>query len=573
MNSRWLAYLLLGSLSLALGCKSGGGGPSFIEVVDTEPEEGDDNVIVDTRVAVRMSAAIDPATLTSETFFLTDENDALVPSSVEILDEPNADPAQRGTAAELTPSEPLNVLTNFTVTVTTELLSIGGTSLEEDYQWRFTTLDAAWGEDEFLEEIGTGSSTRQQVDVDRQSNAIAVWQYDEGSSASSIWANRYTRFDLWGTPEPIDLGQGGAVSPALAVDDAGNGFAVWEERENGIGPDANIYTNRYTLDQGWGSPELLQTGQVTPAFAASIATHPAGNAMAVWVQEDPDSSNRIIFARRYEPGSGWGAAESIDLMPSGSAGTSTAVGMDDAGNAIALWARPMVPTGGGFAEVLWANRYEAGVGWGTAELIKADPETRARDQRLSVAPNGDAFAIWIQNEGDRDDIWGVRFSGSAWGTPERIDRYDDGSKDGPDIATDENRTAHAVWSQSDVDFDNIYASRYAPGSGWDAMPSLIEPANEDPQQDGDATAPRIGVNAAGNAFVVWNQTSEDWLSVWSNRVDPDMPWVPASAELIEDEGLAAKGPKVVVDENRHAHAVWLHGEGRNVDWVRTNRFE
>ena len=44
-------------------------------------------------------------------------------------------------------------------------------------------------------------------------------------------------------------------------------------------------------------------------------------------------------------------------------------------------------------------------------------------------------------------------------------------------------------------------------------------------------------------------------------------------EVIEDDGLPAKSPKIAVDENRHAQAVWLHSFDRGIDWVRTNRFE
>jgi hypothetical protein len=245
--------------------------------------------------------------------------------------------------------------------------------------------------------------------------------------------------------------------------------------------------------------------------------------------------------------------------------------MDDDGNGIAIWQRP---TSGG--RVLWANRYEAGSGWGTtATLIKPDPETSALDERLSVGPNGDAFVVWEQNDpmrGDIDDIWGVRFSGSAWEAPERIDDYDAGDKREPDIAVDGAGIAHAVWSQADDDFENIWATQYTPtpGSGWGA-PELIEPPNEDPRRDGDAILPDIAVNAAGNAFVVWRQPSEIWPSIWSNRLDPGTGWM--EAETIEQADQSAGLPRIAVDDARHAHAVWPHSQALAGDRLRTNRFE
>ena len=130
--------------------------------------------------------------------------------------------------------------------------------------------------------------------------------------------------------------------------------------------------------------------------------------------------------------------------------------------------------------------------------------------------------------------------------------------------------AHAVWSQSDPDFRNIWASQYTPGSGW-GTPELIEPPNEDPAEDADATTPRIEVNTAGNAFVVWRQLIDDWGSIWSNHLDPGTGWM--TAELIEGDARAATAPRIAVDENRHAHAMWLHQIDGDIDWVRTNRFE
>ena len=144
MKFPWFACLLFASISLALACKGGGGGGSsgFLEVVGTAPDSGEENVQVEARIVVRVSERIDPATLSSETFFLTDEEGAIVPSTVEIFDEPNAQPSQIGTAAELHPDAPLAVLTNFTVVVTTGLMSTSGKTFEEDYDWTFMTIDA-----------------------------------------------------------------------------------------------------------------------------------------------------------------------------------------------------------------------------------------------------------------------------------------------------------------------------------------------------------------------------------------------------------------------------------------------
>ena len=558
MNSRWLAYsfALVGLMSFGYACKDGGDGGAFIMVLETSPVDERTDVQVETRIGFRINASIDPATLTDETFFVTDSEGTRVRGALTIDDE------QPDTAL-LDPDDPLSVVTDFTATITTGLTSSSGATLEKDFEWRFTTLDSEWGTSGWLEQINTGSSSGQQIAVDGQSNALAVWEYEE-PTGTSIWANHYTRVRLWEEPETIDTGNGGATDPEVAADGAGNGFAVWRESQN----EGNIWTNRYDVDQGaWGTAELLQNGEVTAAQNPSIAADAAGNAIAIWFQQDM-FMNVVMWANRYDAaGDGWGTARSIDATASSSIGLVTAVGMDGAGNAIAIWTRPAVP-----GDVIWANRYTSS-GWGTAEMIKKDGTTDALGVRLDVGANGDAFVVWVQNEDTRQDIYGTRFSGSSWSEePERIDTHP-GNTIQPDVAVDGMGITHVVWSQSDPDFRNIWARQYTPGPGW-GTPELIEPPNPDPTEDDNAEFPRVEVNTAGNAFVVWRQTFDDWGSIWSNRLDPEeMGWMPMRAERIEDITRAARAPEIVVDENRHAHAVWLHNIDQGIDWIRTNRFE
>ena len=303
-----------------------------------------------------------------------------------------------------------------------------------------------------------------------------------------------------------------------------------------------------------------------------------------------DGANQVVWAIRYEPGSGWGAAASIDSMPTPSIGTRTSVDMDADGNAIALWgASNGTERAAGQGEVLWANRYVAGAGWETARTIKngghESPERAAEREPERRCPRG-LGPVYRHRRGDAPrhlerpvHAWLRLGQATDWGQPGRIDDYEDGDKNEPDIAVDGMGVAHAVWSQDDQiltpDFVNIYANQYmpgtTPGSGW-GTPALIEPPNEDPNEDADAGTPRVGVNKAGNAFVVWRQDWDNWSSIWSNRLDPDgTGW--KTAERIENIDRTAKRPKVAVDDNRHAHAVWLHSFDLNIDWVRTNRFE
>ena len=613
MYSRWLAYAsaLIALVVFGYACKGGGGdGTVYLTVLQESPEDERSDVQVETRVGFQIDAPVDQATLSSETFFVSGPGGTTVEGVISIDED---DPSVVIFKADA----PLDVITNYTATITTELASTGGANLEEDYEWGFKTIDSAWGLSEWLESTGIGRSDDQRIVVDGQSNAIAVWEFTNELTGSNpvtgIWSNRYTRVDLWGQPEQIDAGDGGSRKPALAADGAGNAFCVWEERKSDGSQEATIWTNRYEVDQGWGTPERLQAS-VLPSLRPAVAADQDGNAVAVWVELEFPSNNQVIRARRYEQGSGWTVNEAIDQMPTPSVPGAVDVQMDGDNNAIAIWAERTLPAGvcsvtitttcllntdcpvdetcrrDGNGEVLWANRYVPGEGWETARPIKGDPNTTAENARLGLSENGEAHVVWVQYgdtsstpfEERRKDIWSVQYTpgsdwgGSDWGEPTPIDNDADGEKLGPAIAVDGDGVAHAAWSQDDDilqnDFKNIYANRYTPGAGW-GTPVIIEAPAEDPRDDADATTPQIGVNAAGNTFVVWRQDWEDWGSIWSNRIDPGEPWVAENGALIEIIGRAARAPRVVVDDNRHAHATWMHAVETQIDRVRTVRFE
>lgn len=58
---------------------------------------------------------------------------------------------------------------------------------------------------------------------------------------------------------------------------------------------------------------------------------------------------------------------------------------------------------------IWANRYTAGTGWGTAALIETDNAGNAYSPQIACDTAGNALAVWDQSDGTRLNIWANRF--------------------------------------------------------------------------------------------------------------------------------------------------------------------
>ena len=370
-----------------------------------------------------------------------------------------------------------------------------------------------------------------------------------GNALATNYSWSFTTADgAWVGAELIETDDAGpAYTPQIAVDSNGNALAVWSQSDS-------IWANRFD-GTSWGSAELIETNDAGSARGPQIAFDSNGNALAVWWQSDGEHFS--IWANRFD-GSGWGSAELIETDNTGDAARPQ-IAFDSNGNALAVWFQS---DDAHFGFSIWANRFD-GSSWGSAELIETDTAGSARDPQIAVDSNGNALAVWYQDDGAHLGIWANRFDGTSWGSAELIETDDAGTARDPQIAFDSNGNALAVWRQSDGANLSIWANRFD-GSNWGSA-VLIETDDA-----GDAEHPQIAFDSNGNALAVWSQFDGSLNSIWANRFDGS-GW--GSAELIEtDDAGPAGSPQIAVDSNGNALAVWRQFDGAHFS-IWANRFE
>jgi hypothetical protein len=152
--------------------------------------------------------------------------------------------------------------------------------------------------------------------------------------------------------------------------------------------------------------------------------------------------------------------------------------------------------------------------WGTAQPIETDNAGDADRPQIAVDAGGNAIAVWEQSDGTRKNIWANRFAAGSgtWGTAQLIETDNAGGALLPQIAMDANGNAIAVWHQSDGTRYNIWGNRFNAGSGTWGTAQLIETDNTD-----HALNPQIAVDASGNAIAVWEQSDGTRVNIWANR--------------------------------------------------------
>jgi len=428
-----------------------------------------------------------------------------------------------------------------------------------------TPVPPAWGTATLIGVDNTGGALNPQIAMDASGNALAVWEQSDGAVTPvySIMANSYSAATgLWGLATLIENNTGDTFNPQIAMDASGNALAVWGQWDGNI---SNVMSNHYSAATGlWGTATLIGAINTLEIFTPQIAIDASGNALTPWEQYDGSVSN--IMSNHYSAlTEAWGTASLIEenvgdvLAPQ--------IAMDAAGNATAVW---MQWWGGGASDII-ANHYTAATGlWGTAEPIETDNTRNAFNPQIAMDAAGNALALWYQDDGTVYNIMSNHYSATTglWGAAEVIENNAENAFT-PQIAMDANGNALALWEQSDGAVTPVYSimsNRYSVLTGRWGTAALIE------GNTGDALAPQIAMDAAGNALALWRQKDNTSFKIMSNHYSAGTGlW--DTAALIEDNAEDARAPQIAMDASGNAVAVWLKSNGtRKNIWSNTYKY-
>lgn len=163
-----------------------------------------------------------------------------------------------------------------------------------------------------------------------------------------------------------------------------------------------------------------------------------------------------------------------------------------------------------------------------------------------------------------DDQHGAR----SWGTAERIDQEDLWTEN-PHVGMDANGNAIVVWLDISSPNDNVWARRNTRDDGWGAAQRLDDNGET---QEYWAYRPGVAMAAGGEALAVWMQGWGPGVrrTAWAKHFVPESGWGTAVRLDVKEAGDALD-PVPAVNPEGHAMVVWrqLDGAWFNV-WA--NRF-
>jgi len=349
-----------------------------------------------------------------------------------------------------------------------------------------------WGQPEVLADPAVfDSPVGVSLDGDGQGNAIAVW-----APATEVYApvraRRYSAIEGWRAVETIaPAGSGSVNTPTVQMNARGDVVSIW----GGYG---GLRASASIAGGAWQSPVLLGD---PAAQMWSWGLDDEGRALVVWL------SGGGVFARRLDPGAGWGQPA---LVPGAESQVSQApnVVVSGSGNALVVWPRGETL---GANQEFWANSFDPRLGWGAPHrLAPQQASSRVSSARVFVNASGDGLAAWYEHDA----------SAAASGVL-HASRYDRTTGFGPAEALGPSAgsaTAAAIDSGGNVlviyqSGQGLRRQRYVVGRGWQPPEPLDDVGGYD----------AVPLDDLGNGWVLWNESLDSaTVSLRSRRLAAGM---------------------------------------------------
>ncbi|MFN8110729.1 MAG: hypothetical protein U0Y82_12925 [Thermoleophilia bacterium] len=264
---------------------------------------------------------------------------------------------------------------------------------------------------------GSAGAPGLSVSVDARGTARILMQAVDMELSQSTFSTPFTTTTL--------TDDAGSSERALAVDPDGALVAAW------LTPNATLVRS-----QPAGGPLGPAVTIFGRPVGLSVATDPAGDAAAVWF--DGLAAQPVVRALILPAGSTVPLV--TQMSATGASAADPRIGMDAAGDAVALWT---AYADGHFA--LFTARRPAGGDWSTLKRLSPSG-TDTGQSALSVAATGRAVAVWTAAAGRREVVQAatVDVPGGDWSTATTISRGRDDA-DHPVVVVTGTGSAIAAW--------------------------------------------------------------------------------------------------------------------------------
>ncbi len=292
----------------------------------------------------------------------------------------------------------------------------------------------------------------------------------------------------------------------------------------------------------WGAPLLISYGSRLSTPAHGLAMDASGVATVLYVDEG-------LRARRHKPGAAWEAEQHVGEGTLGPIPRPAALTTLSDGTPLAVvesW-----PAGDYSAKKAYgilATGSDSGVqSWGVPQLLGENTGLNVTALRVVAAPNNGALAAWVEKSSTQTFLQVQPYAGSSgWETPVRVRTIDysnwDSSWHGYDVGLDSRGNGVLVWAERNSPL--LYSRQGA--EGWS------EPAHG---ESTEGRYPQVALNADGTGIAVWIRRYLDSDRVYAKPFNLDSGFGGQEVPL-HTQGSVSGEARIGADANGNVFVIW-----------------
>lgn len=522
------------------GMNEGGEPPVVLDepptVVSVSPEDSAEEVEPRTRVVIGFSESVDESSLDGA-ITVSDEEGEL-----------DAKLGLDGGKATLTFLRRLDLLTTYTVNVSTDVTDLAGNPLPSTFTSTFKVRDGEWGDFVVLNnprETGRVSSDEFPPPVfDGAGNALAVWSQQAGVNGPlAIWGRIYNPLRGWQAAVEISAGGEDCYLPSVSMNQSGDAVVAWRQADGSF---ARVFARRYLSGSWESAPLKVDVSNVNQVLGVTTAMTEAGDAHVLWRYK---SSSYLFLAGNTASQSGAWKTSNIEIGSQFEALSGPTVAFDSDGAGFAIWAGL-----NGSASIVRAARYLPEKGWSNVENVPGSAGATVdayAAPSIAVDQRGGAMAVWptptdvATSHFTKANGWSEQTTaaGAASGAPASWP---------PRVAAHGNSFV-AHWHQATGSVTNAFANTFS-DAAWSAQPTLLS--------DGDTSVffwseTALGLDRHGNGVATWVQGAD---VMFARLVGADRSWRKAAVvqRLTGDptearSGVATNGMAAIIASNGYPY--------------------
>lgn len=320
-------------------------------------------------------------------------------------------------------------------------------------------------------------------------------------------------------------------------------------------PGGRVWAGQYRRDTGLLVPTPLSL--TNTAWCASVSAVDSGNAAAVWLGD-----GRVQAATFDASANRWTTPVTVSQDGEMTEAMNPRVGMDSHGNVVVAWVQSntfFMTDQWHTVHTIWASRLSGVTGsWSAPVCIQTDGLDSSNQCSLVMTDAGAQLAWTASTSGTAPRVYSARWSSSkdAWTAPVPL------SRDGfwttlPCVGMDAAGNAFVAWSEStawDFPSSELHCASIDANSNPGPVTTFTMPdGTQDPSE------PRLAMNASGKAAMTFLVTVGSAKRVAA--VLFDSAW--GDVTLVQTGGGTARNPSVSVGGEGTVLVVWDGGDPGN----------